>query len=89
MLSLAFGAVDDTAIAVQQDLHNLEHHLLALRFRKPQWQAPITSIFGHHQALQVQQAIGASCIPSLFQINSPLHRFHVTLGRSCETPINA
>ena len=27
MLSLAFDVVDDTAIAVQQDLHNLERHL--------------------------------------------------------------
>ena len=45
MLSLAFGLVDDTAIAVQQDLHNLERHLLALQLRKPQRQTPITSYF--------------------------------------------
>ena len=45
MLSLAFDVVDDTAIAVQQDLHNLERHLSALQLRKPQWQTPITSYF--------------------------------------------
>jgi len=45
MLSLAFDVVDDTAIAVQQDLHNFERHLLALQLRKPQRQTPITSYF--------------------------------------------
>ena len=45
MLSLAFDVVTDTAIAVQQDLHNLEGHLLALQLRKPQRQTPITSYF--------------------------------------------
>ncbi|KAF8416277.1 hypothetical protein EV426DRAFT_433555 [Tirmania nivea] len=45
MLSLAFEVVDETAIAVQQDLHNLEHHLATLQLRKPQRQTPITSYF--------------------------------------------
>jgi len=40
---------------------NVHPHLLAcaLQFRKPQRQTPITSIFNRHQALQVQQAVGA------------------------------
>lgn len=45
MLSLAFEVVDETAIAVQQDLHNLERHLITLQLRKPQRQTPITSYF--------------------------------------------
>jgi len=45
MLSLAFEAVDETAVAVQQDLHNLERHLATRQLRRPQRQAPITSYF--------------------------------------------
>ena len=43
MISLAFKVVDEVAIAVQQDLHNLERRWTALQLRKPQRQTPITS----------------------------------------------
>ncbi|KAF8422179.1 hypothetical protein EV426DRAFT_606293 [Tirmania nivea] len=45
-LSLAFEVVDETAIAVQEDLHNLERRLATLQLRKPQRQTPITYFFG-------------------------------------------
>ena len=39
------NAVDETAIAVQQDLYNLERRLATLQLRKPQRQTAITSYF--------------------------------------------
>ena len=45
MLSLAFEVGDETAIAVQQHLHNLERRLAGLQVRKRQRQTPITSHF--------------------------------------------
>jgi len=56
MLRLAFDVIDGTAMTVQQDLHDLEHHLLAVQFRKSQRQIPLTSHFQPYQAPQVERA---------------------------------
>ena len=43
MLSLICDVEDDTAIAVQRDLHNLERHISVLQLRKSHHQTSITS----------------------------------------------
>ena len=45
MLSLICDVEDDTAIAVQRDLHNLERHISVLQLRKSHHQTSITSFF--------------------------------------------
>lgn len=45
MLSLLCEVEDESALAVQKDLSNLERHLSILQLRKTQHQTPITSYF--------------------------------------------
>ena len=45
MLSLMCDVEDETAIAVQRDLHNLECHISVLQLRKAHHQSSITSFF--------------------------------------------
>ena len=45
MLSLICDVEDDTAIAVQRDLYNLERHIPVLHLRKSHHQTSITSFF--------------------------------------------
>ena len=45
MLSLISDIEDQTAVAVQRDLHSLEHHITVLQLRKSHHQTSITSFF--------------------------------------------
>ena len=45
MLSLICDVEDDTTIAVQRDLHNLECHISVFQLRKSHYLTSITSFF--------------------------------------------
>ena len=58
MLSLICDVEDDTAIAVQRGLHNLERHISVLQFRKSHHQTSITSFFQPSANLDSEEGPG-------------------------------
>ena len=58
MLSLICGVEDNTAIAVQRDLYNLEHHISVLHLRKSHYQISITSFFQSSANLDSEEGPG-------------------------------
>ena len=58
MLILICDVEDDTAIAVQRDLHNLERHISVLQLRKSHHQTSITSFFQPSTNLDSEEGPG-------------------------------
>ena len=58
MLSLICDVDDNTAIAVQRDLHKLEHHISVLQLRKSHYKTSITSFFQSSANLDSEEGPG-------------------------------
>ena len=58
MLSLICDVEDDTAIAVQRDLHNLKRHISVLQLRKSHYETSITSFFQPSANLDSEEGPG-------------------------------
>ena len=64
MLHLICDVEDDTAIAVQKDLHNLEPHISILQLRKSHHQTSTTSFFRPSANLDSEEGPGEETLGS-------------------------